>query len=180
MQTTRTLHTAHLTLRTLKKDDASSKYLGWLHDPKVNRYLISPTSNQTLESIEAYIDYCNASSDTLLLGIFKDEKHIGNIKLGPIDTRHSNAALGLMIGETKEWSKGYASESIQAISLYAFDSLGLKKLWAGCASSNLGSYRAFLKSGFSEEGRQHLQLQGDNGREDGVLLGRLHPSAVSH
>ena len=60
--------------------------------------------------------------------------------------------VGIMIGDRDSWGKGYASEAIKALSSYAFESLNLKKLTAGMYKENLGSQKAFLRSGFSVEG----------------------------
>lgn len=96
------LQTPRLNLRIMSVVDASEAYLGWMRDPQVNQYLESrfslPESTQDLIN---FIEYVNASSDSLLLGIFlrADGRHIGNIKIGPVLTRYARAELGYLIGE---------------------------------------------------------------------------------
>ena len=161
-----------LVLRTLTAADATERYLGWMRDPQVTRFLESRLVDHDLASLAAYIAECNDSAASLLLAIcLADGTHIGNIKLGPIDRYHEHAAVGLMIGERDMWGRGYATEAIAALTAYAFGDIGLQKLYAGCYASNVGSARAFLKAGWVEEGRNRSHWRSDGGREDNIQLG---------
>lgn len=165
-------------LRVLIREDVTTRYLSWLSDPEVLRYLelrFSPP--QTLVDLELFVNAVNASDNSLMLGIFlKSEKlHIGNIKLGPIDRNHSTGDIGLLIGDRAHWGKGLASKAIKLLSDYAYEELGLIKLTAGCYGSNEGSRRAFLNVGFVEEGRRTAQYCLDGQREDAVLMGKVNP-----
>lgn len=166
-------------LRTLVAEDATPRYLSWLSDVYVIRYLelrFSAPSN--LKDLSRFIESVNESDDSLMLGIFlrADGSHIGNIKLGPINRYHSTGEIGLLIGERGEWGKGHASAVIALMTNYAFSTLGITKLTAGCYGVNEGSLRAFLNAGFVEEGRQAAQYVADGIRQDRVLLGKVNPA----
>jgi ribosomal-protein-alanine N-acetyltransferase len=166
------LRTDRLLLRTLDAGDATARYLGWLSDTEVNRYLESRLSTHTLDSLRAFIAQCNASADELLLGIcLADGRHVGNIKLGPVNAFHRHAAVGLLIGERDCWGRGYASEAIGRVAAHAFDALEVEKLYAGCYASNVASLRAFLKAGFVEESRQKSFWRSGEIREDNIQVG---------
>ena len=169
-------------LRTLQPFDATEIYLGWLSDPLVNAYLEVRFSLPIAASdLEEFINDVNASSHTLMLGIFlhEDGCHIGNIKLGPIDWNHQVGDIGFLIGDKEHWGKGYASKAISLLSDYAFEKLGLMKLTAGCYAPNEGSRRALLRAGYIEEGRRVSQWVVAGNRQDGILLGRINPHAPS-
>jgi ribosomal-protein-alanine N-acetyltransferase len=165
-------------LRSLCEEDATNDYLSWFQDPEVIRYLeVRFSVPKSLEDLSRFIENNNKSDDTLLLGIFLlSGRHIGNIKLGPINSIHSSADIGLMIGDRNEWAKGYASLAIFQLSEFAFANLGLIKLTASCYSGNNGSYHAFLKIGFIEEGRKISQCSINQSREDVIILGKVNPS----
>jgi RimJ/RimL family protein N-acetyltransferase len=166
------LRTRRLVLRTLTAADATERYLGWMRDPETTRYLEARLAKHSLGSLRAFVESCNASPDQLLLGIFLlDGEHIGNIKVGPVNAYHRNAAVGLLIGERDQWGKGYATEAIAAVTAHAFDDMGLQKLYAGCYASNAGSARAFLKAGWTEEGRSKAHWLLDGRREDNLSVG---------
>jgi RimJ/RimL family protein N-acetyltransferase len=88
-------------------------------------------------------------------------RHIGNIKIGPINLNHQIAPIGILIGDKNEWGNGYASEAIQIVTQFGFDKLNLMKIYAGCYESNIGSKRAFEKSGYEVEGffRSHVKVK---------------------
>jgi len=166
------LESPRLILRSLSGTDAGERYLAWMRDPEVLRYLEARLTQHSLESLRSFIEGCNRSATDLLLGIcLKDGRHIGNIKLGPIHAYHRHAAIGLLLGERDRWGQGYAGEAIARLSQHAFEALELEKLYAGCYASNLGSVRAFCKAGYAEEARQKGMWLCDGRREGNVQVG---------
>ena len=179
MQLETPLHSEHIFLRTMQPSDATLAYLGWLSDPQINAQLeVRFSSPQSTADLESFIASINASSHTLMLGIFlkDDDRHIGNIKLGPIDWHHQVGDVGFLIGDISQWGKGLASTAIALLANYAFTHLKLAKLTAGCYAENEGSRRALQKAGFMEEGRRVSQWLVAGRRQDGILLGRTNPA----
>jgi RimJ/RimL family protein N-acetyltransferase len=157
---------ANVELFLLRDSDVTDRYVGWLNDPLVNRYLESRFEQHTLESTRTYVTMCLDQDDTLLLGIrYRDLRHVGNIKL-EINRRHGLGEVGILIGETSVHGKGVGSEAIRILSGIARTELGLRKLTAGCYGSNKGSERAFVKAGFEVEGIRpdHFVLDGQTER----------------
>ena len=167
-----------IALRTLEPEDVTTSYLAWLNDAAVNRYLeVRFAPPQSLTELRSFVAAVNASADSLLLGVFLPSgKHIGNIKMGPIDAHHATADVGLIIGDRAEWGKGYAQAAISLLSEYAFEALQIAKLTAGCYADNEGSTKAFLRAGYAIEGRRVAQWRVEDRRVDGVLLGKVNPS----
>jgi len=159
----------------LEQQHASEEYVGWLNDREVNRYLESRFTIQDLASVRAFIETALADERILFLGIRCPAlgRHVGNIKLGPIDRRHGLGEVGIMIGDRQAWGRGIASAAIACIADIAQHELGLRKLTAGCYASNKGSARAFEKAGFQVEGvrRDHFLLDGRP--EDLILMARM-------
>lgn len=164
-----------LYFRSLTEADATRSYADWLNTPAVNRFLEVRHFQHSIETCRDFISACNADPNCFLFGIFTNagQTHIGNIKLGPIDRRYGSGQIGLFIGEQSCWGKGYASEAISAITRFAFDEQGLSRLEAGCYEENLGSLRAFLKSGFSLEGFFRKKFISDGERTGCFWLGIL-------
>ena len=173
------IESARLRLRNLGPDDVTERYLSWLRDPVVTRYLEIRFAAQTAESTCVYIEQMNNSPDNLFLGIFlRDEDlHIGNIKLGPIDTQHGRGDFGLMIGDRTCWGRGYAGEAIKTLTVYCFSVLDLHKVSCGLYAGNEGSRRAFLNAGWFEEGRRRQHWCCDGQWQDDVQLGCIREGA---
>ena len=151
-------------LRRLDERDVSDDYLQWMCDPDVNQYLESRDQVHTLDSLRTFVREMNASPRNQLFGIFliAGGQHIGNIKIGSIREPHRSADLGLIVGRRAVWGRGYGTEAIVLATRYAFEQLGLNKLWAGMYAENLGCYRVFIKAGYREVGRfrRHILFKG--------------------
>jgi RimJ/RimL family protein N-acetyltransferase len=169
------LESDRLILKRLSPQDVNKKYVEWLNNPEINWSLESRFKTHNLEEIQDYVKEINSTPLNYLFGIYlknnSENKYIGNIKLGPINTHHSRSSIGLFIGDTSCWGKGLATESIRRISQFAFEKLNLIKLHAGCYESNMGSKKAFINSGFIQEGllKNHINL--DNTRDNCLLFG---------
>jgi [ribosomal protein S5]-alanine N-acetyltransferase len=176
--------TERLILRLVVPSDCTARYEAWLADEEVNRYLETRYVVQTRARIAAFVDEMIASDSSYLFAICeKDgERHVGNIKIGPIHPVHRCADVSYFLGERAVWGRGLASEAISAVSNIGFDRLDLHRVQAGVYGSNIGSCRALEKAGFRLEGRFREQLLGANGFEDHVWYGLLaseRPDAVS-
>ena len=176
---TAVLETPRLYLRNLTENDVTPNYVSWLNDKEVNRYLESRYRNYSKDDLVQYVRYVNNQKQSSLFGLFlkKDNKHIGNIKIDGINDYHLRGTIGLLIGDKSQWGRGYATESIDAVSRYGFDNLNLLKVCAGCYESNIGSKRAFEKVGYKVEGFLRSQVETGMGREGlwqlGILAGEL-------
>ncbi len=164
---------SRLIYRALTLDDLNDTYLQWLNDPTVNQYLETRFATQTLESITTYWEQHNndPTSPWFAICLKTDQRHIGNIKLGPISWIHRRADVSLFIGDSTCWGKGYATESIKALSDWAFNELDIQKLSAGIYSGNIGSLRAFEKAGFCLEGTLKNEVFCRGSRQDIFRVG---------
>lgn len=160
-------------LRCLQPAEAGPAYLGWLHDPEVNRYLeVRHALPQQLADLQAFVESVNQSPDSILFGIFLvNGPHVGNVKLGPVNALHRRADVGIILGDKGQWGRGLASRAIRLISAYAFDQLALQRLSAGCYDSNQGSLRAFVKAGYQHEGTLAGYWQCDGQSVGQMLMG---------
>lgn len=166
-------------LRTLSPEDVNGTYLRWMTDQTTNRFLESRFAKHSLESLREYIvDKLNDTSNAFFAIVLKNEdRHIGNIKIGPIDAHHRLADIGILIGEKDCWGRGYASEAISLLVTYAFVTLNLHKVTAGCYAPNKGAIKAFEKAGFVQEGLRKAHCLYEGTYVDDVLLGLIRPAS---
>lgn len=141
-------------LRPIAIEDANEEYVNWLNDKEVNQYLESRFVFATIENVKKFIDSILQSDNNYFFAIVDNEtnKHIGNIKIGPINSYHKRGDIGILIGDKNFWGKGVASDAIFLLAEFAFAKLNLDKVMAGCYANNIASYKAFIKCGFVEEG----------------------------
>ena len=163
-------------LRPLTLNDVTQDYVTWMNDKNVTRFLETRFILHTHKSIQDYVQSILKNPDDVFMAICVNgtNQHIGNIKLGPINRQHLFAHIGLMIGDKDYWGKGYATEAIGLISQYAFETLKLNKVMAGCYANNVGSMRAFEKAGFYHEGIEKSKWLCEGQYVDGILLSLLN------
>jgi [ribosomal protein S5]-alanine N-acetyltransferase len=159
----------------LTPDEVSDDYIGWLADPDVNRFLESRFAIQSHAAVAAYVAQLLNSENDLFLGIRdrKSGRHVGNLRLGPIDPNHRRAEIGIVIGDRRAWGRGIASAALTVLQGIAREELGLWKLAASCYAANEGSRRAFEKAGFGTEAVRPSDLLLDGEPHDLVLMGLL-------
>lgn len=167
------LEHGRLSLRPLTQDDVTDRYVGWLNDPEVNRFLETRWETQTAAKVADFLAGIHASGSYLWGMFVPDAGHIGNIKLGPIRPHHACADCSYFIGERSQWGRGYATTAVKLVCEFGFRKLRLHRIQAGCYGGNKGSQRVLRKAGFAFEGQSHEALRTENGWDHHMLFGRV-------
>ena len=110
------------------------------------------------ESFRQFID-----GTSIDLGIFKDEKLIGKIKLSNIVYGIlRNAFVGYSIDKVHQ-GKGYMKEALNTVCSYAFEEMGLHRLEASTLIENSRSQGVLKACGFNELGisEKYLYINGE-------------------
>ena len=178
MRPVKVLRGRRVLLHALDELHAEGPYLAWLKDSTVTRFLEARFTEYTLERLRCYIRSENERTDVVFFGIFSrsDGRLIGTLRLSTIRKRHRNCEIGLMIGDRTMWGRGCATEAIELACQYAFETLDLHRVVAGCYSTNLASIRAFGKAGFEQEGCMREDRLDGVDWVDTVILGVLNPT----
>lgn len=166
-----------ITLRPLTVADVSDAYVCWMNDPVTNRFMETRWRAHIRSDVEAFVAEKLASSADHLFGIFlnAEGRHIGNLKIGPIDYNHSRGELSYFIGDEAARGQGFASEAVALGVRIGFAQLGLHKLTAGIYARNGESGRVLSKNGFKAEGRRPSHFAFEGGRDDMVEYGLINP-----
>lgn len=167
------LNGSSIYLRPIELADVSQKYVDWLNDPDVNQFLETRYTQQTLESVEQFVNSRLNHPDEILLAICANanHEHIGNIKLGPICRIHKRAQVSLFIGDKSYWHQGLASEAVALVTKYGFEQQGLNYIFAGAYSLNIGSIKAFERCNYRHHGLLKEYYLVDGQPVDLVYLG---------
>jgi diamine N-acetyltransferase len=153
-------------LRQVDPSDATLLLL-WENNP--DNWKVSETEAPfSLKEIEDYIATASniRANKQLRLIICKKEsnKAIGAIDLFDVDFRNKRAGVGILISNKHERQKGFASETLELISKYAFKVLNFKQLHCLVQSDNLKSISLFEKQGFIKSGERKNWYY-NNGKE---------------
>jgi ribosomal-protein-alanine N-acetyltransferase len=170
------LESKRLQLVPLGTDHLSSEYVNWMNDPEVNAYLESG-GDYTLEKLNEFL--ANVEKSPILfwaIHIKENGKHIGNIKIDPVNQRHKYAEYGIMMGDKLEWGKGYAKEASLSVISYCFsEEMNLRKINLGVRSMNTAAVELYKKIGFVVEGVYKKHVITDSGYDDVVRMAVFNP-----
>lgn len=148
------LETERLILEPIGRDHCTETYLNWLNDPEVYRWL-ETRGSQTMSMLQEYIQQ-QIENKTYMWAIkIKNlNKHIGNIKVDPINIKHSLGEFGILMGDKTEWGKGYAREASLEIMNYFFTKEEpLRKITLGVVEQNKAAVKLYNNLGFEVEGK---------------------------
>lgn len=97
----------------------------------------------------------------------------GGLALRYDEPRTGQAMLGASM--LPEWrGRGLLTRGVRLLAGWAFATVGIARLWAGCRPENVASRRVLEKAGFRREGVQRGALPGPDGdRVDSVLYALL-------
>jgi RimJ/RimL family protein N-acetyltransferase len=145
--------------------------LDWLADPDVNAFILAGHEPMSVEQEEQWYDDVAASATDRVFEIHvaDDGRYIGNLGLHKIDAGHRHAEIGLFIGSKPDQNRGLGRDAIVTALRYAFDTLGLHRVYLRCQPGNERALRAYRAIGFVEVGRE---------RESALVDGRYRDHLV--
>lgn len=165
-------------LRTMTPQDINDNYLAGFANEAVTEFLEVKGSNLTIQKV---IDYMNKGQKDNTYFIYavclkSNDKHIGNLKIGPIDRKHMIADLVTVIWDHEQWGKGLATEAIKAGNVKAFSEYNIRKLHGGIYEKNISSIKAYTKAGWIVEGRLQNHYILDGKLQDRVMVSCFNPN----
>ena len=163
-------------LTSFREEHVSDVYVSWLNDPEVNQFLEARFTENTTESVSAYIRTYYGNIEAYMWGIYPNgsDQLIGTATLRSINRNHGSAGIGLMIGKKEYWGSGCATEALGLVAEYAFDVLGLHRLAEESCGPNHSINFTLRRFGFTLEGKmRQANVMGSGEYADGYRWGLL-------
>jgi aryl-alcohol dehydrogenase-like predicted oxidoreductase/RimJ/RimL family protein N-acetyltransferase len=123
----------------------NNNYLNWFKDNKTKKYIHS--SPKTLDDLKQYLRSVNKDPKTFFWAIFKNKKHVGNIKIDKIDFKEKKGTLGILIGNKNFRNVGLAGEVIDAIKKFLLKK-NIQYLYLGVEKTNISAIKLYKKCDF--------------------------------
>lgn len=152
-------------LRLLKEED-SVGMLEWMHDPNVNQFFRFDANGMTEEKVKAFIEQSNCDikqKKTYNFAITDgNDEYLGTISLKNVDWDARVAEYAISM-RTKAQGKGLATKATREILRYAFEDLGLNRVFLNVLSDNVKAIHLYEKCGFQYEGlfKNHVNIRGE-------------------
>lgn len=99
---------------------------------------------------------------------------VGSVYLRDIDRRHNKAEYGIFIGGDGARGKGYGTMAARLMIRYAFEEMGLHRLFLRVFADNTRAIRSYEKAGFKREAFLRDDVRIDGCYRDIVLMGILN------
>ncbi len=170
-----------INLRALEPEDLELLY-EW---ENTNSYwvisnTITPFSKYTLKRYlkNSHKSIYETGQLRLMIELEDSGKVIGAIDIFDFDPFHTRAGLGILIADTAERRKGYASMALRCTIEYCFDTLQLHQLYCNILGNNCESMDLFRKVGFKEIGVKRDWIKVPGGFLDEHLYQLINPGAL--
>jgi RimJ/RimL family protein N-acetyltransferase len=152
-----------VSLRSPRESDVEAAY-AWDRDPELAAWNgRSPISVSLSAARRDYLSrWEDPSVKTFMMEAGEPQEPIGMVTL--YDFRNGGCELGIKIGAEDLRGKGYASEAVELLLDYAFDTLGLEVVRGSTLSHNERMRRVFEKNGFEQVGDGSILSRYDNRR----------------
>lgn len=141
-------------LRKLEYKDAPLM-LEWMHDPDTKKYFRKSMESQTLEETLLFIENARNSFEegsTLHFAVVdSNDQYLGTISLKNINKEDGNAEYAVSMGRRGR-GNGIAKEATWEILSYAFNKLGLERVFLNVLEDNIRAQKLYEKCGFKFEG----------------------------
>ncbi len=165
-----------IVLRAVEPLDLELLY-EWENQPEVWEHgdTPAPFSRHALQQYidEAQRDIYAAKQLRLMVDLVPDDGSritIGTADLYNFDPHNARAEVGILIFEQSLRRKGYATQALQQLISYAFESLHLHQLYCSVAESNTASLALFRQLGFELTGVRKAWRRKNNHFENEVFM----------
>jgi diamine N-acetyltransferase len=133
------------------------KFVEWLNDPEVNRYLELMYFPFSMANEEQWFDAMlkrSREEQPFAIEIKNGDgwRLVGNCGFFEFNWITRSAEVGLFIGEKSTWNKGYGTEVMRLLLRIGFETLNLNRIFLRVDEANKGGIRAYEKAGFIHEG----------------------------
>lgn len=152
-----------IVMKPISRSEINERYISWLNDPEINKFLEVRHKEQTMEDVIDYINRLRSKPGCELLAIFtkKEHVHVGNLAVTAYNPNNQGyATYGLMIGNPRAQELGLGGEATALIIEYLFCDPCIRRIQEGVIADNHRAYKTLEFLGFKREAvlRKHAVL----------------------
>lgn len=158
-------------IRAFEETDITKK-VEWINDPDNNAFLHYDIPI-TVSGTKKWFDSHRGDRNRFDAVIVVDDTPVGTIGLLNIDDKSSKAEFYIAMGEKEYKGKGIAKQAGKLILQYAFQELGLNKVYLFTESENIPAQKLFESLGFLKEGYLRQDILSHGKYADRIVYGFL-------
>jgi ribosomal-protein-alanine N-acetyltransferase len=142
-------------IKPITQNEITEKYISWLNDNEINKFLAVSHSKQTKVKVVDYINSLRNRNNCDMFAIFDKETngHIGNLTITSFNTNNNGSMdFGIMIADKLSRSIGIGAEVMISFIDFIFSYDTIERISASAASENFKSCKTLESIGFMKEG----------------------------
>jgi len=163
-------------LRALEMTDLDLLY-EWENNPAVWTVsnTVTPYSRHILQEYiqGASADIYSSKQLRMVIEATSTNSPIGFIDLFGFDPYSSKTGIGILIAESKERNKGFATEALELMLRYVEKHLGLNQAYCNVTANNDQSVRLFENAGFIKSGTKKEWIRTEDNWLDEIMFQRI-------
>jgi len=117
----------------------------------------------------AHLDLFEAKQFRFIIEEKLHQKAVGMIDLFDFNPQHQRAGVGILIHQLYQ-KNGFASEALELLISYCFNTLQIHQLYANISADNLKSIALFKKHGFQKAGIKKEWIKVGNHYKDEIIF----------
>ena len=163
-------------LSAFDPEEMGKAFTRWKLNSEYQRLLSS--SAQPMQSaksaakwMEKEVEEMSPASYFFTIRTLAEDKLIGELDLYVVNWSGRDAFVGLGIGETEYWSKGYGTDVMNILLRFAFTEINLRRVSLTVFEYNPRAIRSYEKAGFRHEGQLRQFLNREGKRWDMLYMG---------
>ena len=177
----------YVRLSAFDPEEMSKAYSRWSRNSEYYRLLNS--SSRPMQSpkaaskwMEEEVGEMSPASYFFTIRTLEDDKLIGELGLDVVNWSGRDAFVGLGIGETEYWGKGYGTDIMNVLLRFAFTEINLRRVTLTVFEYNPRAIRSYEKAGFKHEGCLRNYLHREGRRWNELYMGILREEwlALNH
>lgn len=163
---------------TLEEPDIRAKSeVRWQRDTEFHRLIDGDPSQLSSEKkirerFEKQSESFEPERYSFSVRTLAEDRYIGFFSMW-VDLIHSEAWVGIGIGDRESWGKGYGTDMMKLCLQYAFTELCVARVSLGLHEYNPRALRSYEKCGFRLEGRTRKDGMREGKRSDTLWMGIL-------
>ena len=149
----------------------------WSHDSEFHRLADSdPIQLWSEKKLKEFVEKDmekHSQAFRFSVRTLEEDKLIGSVSLWVNSWTHSEAWVGIVIGERDYWGKGYGTDAMRLIVQYGFIEANLRRISLALHSYNPRALKSYEKVGFKMEGTMRGEVLREGRRTDTFFMGIL-------
>ena len=117
---------------------------------------VRPYNKQQLEKL---LSDWNDGETCFVFAVRSGDDLLGIVNIDDLDWTNSHAEIGIALTDKSARGQGYAAEALKVLCDYAFNELGLHRVWSRIIDGNEASMKLFSVAGFIMEGRMRSHVR---------------------